>query len=149
MLHADETPVKMLAPGNKQTHRAYVWAYSSTPFSELKAVVYDFAPGRSGEHARDFLGDWSGKLVWDDYGGYKASFAQGATEIGCMAHARRKFFDLQAAGKSQLAAQALGYIGQLYDIERESKDFEAKQRQQLREEKARPIAGALHQWMQA
>jgi transposase len=149
VLHADETPVKMLAPGNKQTHRAYVWAYCSTPFSSLKAVVYDFAPGRSGEHARAFLGDWRGKLVCDDYGGYKASFGQGVTEIGCMAHARRKFFDLQSTGKSQLAAQALGYIGQLYDIERESKDLEANQRQRLRAEKARPIADALHQWMLA
>ncbi len=44
VVHADETPVQMLAPGEKKTHRAYVWAYSSTPFSALKAVVYDFSP---------------------------------------------------------------------------------------------------------
>jgi len=55
-IHADETPVKMLAPGEKKTHRAYVWAYCSTPFSTLKAVVYDFSPSRAGEHARNFLG---------------------------------------------------------------------------------------------
>ena len=56
VIHADETPVKMLAPGEKKTHRAYVWAYCSTPFSTLKAVVYDFSPSRAGEHARNFLG---------------------------------------------------------------------------------------------
>jgi len=149
VLHADETPVKMLAPGKKQTHRAYVWAYSSTPFCELKAVVYDFAPSRAGEHARTFLGDWRGKLVCDDYAGYKAGFGQGVTEIGCMAHARRKFFDLHAANKSPLAAQALDFIGQLYDIERKSKDHPPDKRQQLREERARPIADALRQWMLA
>ncbi|KLJ13992.1 transposase, partial [Pseudomonas sp. TJI-51] len=56
--------------------------------------------------ARNFLGDWRGKLVCDDFAGYKASFEQGIVEIGCMAHARRKFFDLHAANKSQLAEQA-------------------------------------------
>lgn len=63
VIHADETPVQMLAPGEKKTHRAYVLAYSTTPFSALKAVVYDFSPSRAGEHARQFLGKWSGKLV--------------------------------------------------------------------------------------
>lgn len=85
VIHADETPVQMLAPGEKKTHRAYVWAYSTTPFSGLKAVVYDFSPSRAGEHARNFLGDWNGKLVCDDFAGYKAGFEQGITEIGCMA----------------------------------------------------------------
>lgn len=73
VIHADETPVQMLAPGEKKTHRAYVWAYSTTPFSALKAVVYDFSPSRAGEHARNFLGTWNGKLVCDDFAGYVAA----------------------------------------------------------------------------
>lgn len=91
VIHADETPVQMLAPGEKKAHRAYVWAYCATPFSALKAVVYDFNASRAGEHARNFLGSWSGKLVCDDFAGYKAGFEKGMTEIGCMAHARRSF----------------------------------------------------------
>ena len=55
VLHADETPVAMLAPGKKKTHRAYLWAYCPGVFEDLKAVVYDFAPSRAGEHARAFL----------------------------------------------------------------------------------------------
>ncbi|MBK1888392.1 MULTISPECIES: IS66 family transposase [Marinobacter] len=149
VLHADETPVSMLAPGKKKTHKAYVWAYCTTPFSNLKAVVYDFAPTRAGEHARTFLEGWQGKLVCDDYSGYKAGFGNGITEIGCMAHARRKFYDLHQANQSQIAAQALEYIGQLYQIEREAKDLPPDKRQQIRNEKARPIADALHQWMLA
>lgn len=149
VVHADETPVPMLAPGKKKTHRAYIWAYATTPFSALKAVVYDFAPGRAGEHARTFLGDWCGKLVCDDYAGYKAGFGQGITEIGCMAHARRKFFDLHVANKSQIAGQALDYIGQLYGIERKAKGLNPEQRRQLRQAEARPIIDALHRWMQA
>jgi Transposase IS66 family len=50
--------------------------------------------------------------------GYKALFAQGVIEPGCMAHARRKFFDLHTTNKSEIAQTALEYIAQLYDVER-------------------------------
>ncbi|WP_373184035.1 IS66 family transposase [Halomonas campaniensis] len=149
VLHADETPVPMLAPGKKKTHRAYLWAYATTPYAGLKAVVYDFSEGRGGQHARDFLGDWRGKLICDDYSGYKQSFANGVTEIGCMAHARRKFVDLHVADKSQIAGQAIELIGQLYQVEREAQSLSAEERQRLRETRARPIADALHRWMLA
>lgn len=149
VIHADETPVQMLAPGEKKTHRAYVWAYSTTPFSALKAVVYDFSPSRAGEHARNFLGDWNGKLVCDDFAGYKAGFEHGITEIGCMAHARRKFFDLHVANKSQLAEQALHSIGGLYEVERQARDMSNEDRWRIRHEMAVPISKTLHDWMLA
>lgn len=149
VIHADETPVQMLAPGEKKTHRAYVWAYSTTPFSALKAVVYDFSPSRAGEHARNFLGRWNGKLVCDDFAGYKAGFEKGITEIGCMAHARRKFFDLHVANKSQLAEQALYSIGGLYEVERQARDMSDEDRWRIRQEKAAPIIKTLHDWMLA
>ena len=147
VIHADETPVQMLAPGEKKTHRSYVWAYSSTTYAELKSVVYDFSPSRAGEHARNFLGDWRGKLVCDDFAGYKASFEQGIVEVGCMAHARRKFFDLHAANKSQLAEQALLTIGALYEVERQAKDMSEEDRRRIRQRDAVPIAEKLHEWM--
>lgn len=115
----------------------------------MKAVVYDFAEGRSGEHARAFLGEWRGSPICDDYGGYKASFAKGVTEVGCMAHARRKFFDLHANGSSQVAGQALQTIGLLYEIERETQDLCAEDRQAIRQDRSRRIADALHSWMLA
>jgi len=149
VLHADETPVEMLKPGTGKTHRAYLWAYSPGVFEPMKAVVYDFAQSRSGEHARAFLGDWRGSLICDDYGGYKASFASGITEVGCMAHARRKFFELHANGSSQIAGQALQTIGLLYDIERQTQDLTAEDRQAIRQDKSRRIADALHDWMLA
>ena len=149
VLHADETPVEMLKPGTGKTHKAYLWAYSPGVFEPMKAVVYDFADSRSGGHARAFLGDWRGSLICDDYGGYKASFANGITEVGCMAHARRKFFDLHANGTSQIAGQALQSIGLLYDIEREVQDLSAEQRQRIRQDKSRRIADTLHSWMLA
>jgi transposase len=147
VLHADETPVAMLKPGHKKTHRAYLWAYAPGTFEDLKAVVYDFCETRAGEHARNFLGDWSGALVCDDFSGYKASFGAAITEVGCMAHARRKFFDLHVSNKSEIAQQALAYIAQLYKVEREVKNLSADERLRIRQTESKPLLDALHQWM--
>lgn len=149
VVHVDETPVQVLQPGSRKNHRAYLWAYAPGAFQALKAVVYDFTEGRSGAHARAFLGDWRGELVCDDYGGYKACFEQGMAEAGCMAHARRKFFELHQSGKSQIAEQALKSIGQLYEIETRGASLPPAERQRLRDQQARPIAEALHAWMTA
>ena len=93
------------------------------------------------------MGSWNGKLVCDDFAGYKAGFELCVTEIGCMAHARRKFFDLRATNKSQVAEKALHYIAALYEVEREVRELELGDRQRIRQEKAAPIADALHTWM--
>lgn len=147
IIHGDETPVSMLSPGQKKTHRAYVWAYATRKDADLRAVVYDFSESRAGKHAREFLGDWKGKLVCDDYAGYKASFEDGVIELGCMAHARRKFFDLYESNGSQTAEQALEYIKYLYEIEREAKELPPDKRLAMRQDKAKPIAEDLHKWM--
>ncbi|WP_374961418.1 IS66 family transposase [Spongiibacter tropicus] len=147
VLHADETPVAMLAPGKKQTHKAYVWAYASTRYSAIQGVVYDFQPGRAGQAARDFLAEWQGKLVCDDYAGYKAGFANGISEVGCWAHARRKFHDLHVANKSQIAGQALNYTQDLYRIERELAELTPQARQVQRQERSKPITDQLHHWL--
>ena len=147
VLHADETPVAMLKPGEGKTHRAYLWAYAPGVFEDIKAVVYDFCESRAGEHARAFLGDWRGSLICDDYSGYKKTLMQGVTEVGCLAHARRKFFDLHTSSKSQMAEFALAQFARIYDIEREIKDMQPQQRQALRQQRTKPLLDALHQWM--
>lgn len=152
VLHADETPLAMLKPGNGKTHRAYLWSYCTTRYNETKAVVFDFAESRAGLHAREFLGlpsdrGWRGKLVCDDYSGYKQLLTMGVTEAGCLAHARRKFFDLWANHKSTVAEEALKYFVQLYDIEREVQDLNPDKRRRIRQLKARPVADALNKWL--
>ncbi|MDR8402339.1 IS66 family transposase [Paraburkholderia sp. USG1] len=149
VLHADETPVQMLSPGKGKTHRAYLWAYATTQYCPLKAVIYDFAQSRAGEHARAFLGDWQGKLVCDDFSGYKKSFTQGVTEIGCAAHARRVFFDLHVNHQNEIAGQALRYFGTLYEIEAEAAVLDPDTRRVLRQARSRPVMDALHAWMSA
>jgi transposase len=147
VLHADETPVQMLKPGNGKTHRAYLWAYAPGVFENLKAVVYEFCESRAGENARSFLGEWRGSLVCDDYAGYKAGFAHGVLEAGCLAHARRKFFDLHASSKSQVAESALQQIGMVYEVEREVQNLTPDERQRIRQARSRPLLDALHRWM--
>ncbi len=140
VLHADETPVAMLKPANLRdgkTHKAYLWSYCTTSFSTMRAVVFDFADSRGGQHVREFLGlpgteqqpGWKGKLVSDDFSGYKACFELGVTEAGCMAHARRKFHELWAK------------------VEREVQPLAPDERKAIRQERSLPIADALHQWL--
>ena len=147
VVHADETPVQMLKPGNGKTQRAYLWAYAAGAFEDTKAVVYDFCESRAGENAKVFLGDWRGHLVCDDFSGYKQLMSQGVTEVGCLAHARRKFFDLHASNKSQIAQSALEQMARVYDIERETKELPPDERQRIRLQRSKPLLDALRQWM--
>jgi transposase len=152
VLHADETPVAMLDPGAGKTHRAYLWTYCSTGLQADRLVVFDFAESRAGRHPAEFLrhpgeGAWRGTLVCDDYSGYKALFASGVTEAGCLAHARRKFHELWANHKSPVGEQALALFGRLYDVEREIADHDPEERWRVRQKKAKPIADALHTWL--
>jgi transposase len=149
VLHADETPVPMLKPGLGRTHRAYLWSYSSSEYDDLQTVIYDFADGRGGAHAQAFLGDWTGKLVCDDYAGYKALFNRGIIEVGCMAHARRKLHDLYANHRSEIAEEGLRYFAALYEIEREGRELklDADGRRLLRQQRSKPAAEALRQWL--
>jgi transposase len=150
VIHADETPVQMLKPASQRdgkTHRAYLWAYSPGRHEQMKAVVYDFCESRAGKHALGFLQGWSGTLLGDDYAGYKQLMGDKVQEAGCWAHARRKFFELHAANKSQIAEQALVQIGQLYEIERQAQDATADERLALRQQQSQPVIDKLHAWL--
>ena len=147
VVQADEPPVAMLAPGTGKTHRSYLWAYAAGEFESLKAVVYDFTDSRSGKHARAFLGDWKGHLVCDDFSGYKACFGNGVIEAGCLAHARRHFVELHVANQSQLAADAIERVRQLYAIEELLKDRQPEERLEAGQTRSAPIAGAFHDWL--
>jgi len=148
VLHADETPVAMLDPGAGKTHRAYLWSYSIGAFEPMKAVVYDFAESRAGKHAQAFLGEWRGTLVCDDYSGYKALIADGVTEAGCMAHARRKFFDLHTSHQSEIAGEALAYFQKLYAVEHELATLAQDDRRRLRQEQAKPVLDEFGIWLE-
>ena len=167
ILHADETPVKVLnGYGVKDVKgklkQGYVWAYVTPQHSEgfggFNAVVYDFAQGRGSEYPNAFLQGFKGKLVCDSYNGYKPLFGRGVIEVGCMAHARRKFHELHVTGQSLISIEALELFQSLYTIEREIDErFEKNQSpmprdaqivRQIRQNKAKPVADKLYAWLQ-
>ena len=148
VIHADETPVAQLDPGRGKTLRAYLWAYRSNDLEGGPPMaVFDYQVSRAGAHAANFLTGWRGYLMVDDYAGYKALFAGGITELACLAHARRKFFELFAANQSPIAEEALGRIGRLYAIEARAKTLEAAARAQLRRLEAQPALETLFAWL--
>ena len=163
IVHADETPVKILNTyGTKdikgKLKQGYVWAYVTPQHSPIKAVVYDFAQGRGSEHPNAFLKGFKGKLICDGYNGYKPLFGRGVIEVGCMAHARRKFHELHVTGQSLISIEALELFQSLYAVEREIDErFEKNQTpmprdaqivRQVRQEKAKPVADKLYAWLQ-
>ena len=152
VLHADETPVGMLKPGNKKTHKAYIWTYCTTTFNPTKAVVFNFAETRSGENVREFLGQngqhpWKGKLVTDGFSGYHATFERGVTGVGCVAHARRKFHELWVNHGSKIGEQALRYFQLLFKIEADVASCTTEERRRIRQRKSRRVAEALQNWL--
>lgn len=146
VIHADETPIALLDPGAGKTQRAYLFGYR-TAVAKAPIVVFDFCESRSGKHAARFLGDYRGALMVDDFAGYKSLFEAGMIELGCLAHARRKFFDLHQANQSTQAAEALERIGEIYRIEELIRDFDDEARYHYRMEHAKPRLEALHAWM--
>lgn len=148
VLHADETPVRMLDPGAGKTAKAYMWAYARGEHDATPGVVYDFCVGRGAKYPMAFLEGWSGTITCDDYKGYDAVFrAQDRTEAGCLAHARRKFDELAKANASTVAVQAVQRIAGLYRIEKEAREMTAPDRLRLRQQHAQPLWNELHVWL--
>jgi transposase len=150
VVHADETPVQQLDPGSGKTKRAYLWAYMSNVLETgPPIVVFDYQISRSGAHARNFLAGWKGSLMVDDFGGYKALFGQDVTELGCFAHARRKYFELNEAQAHPIAQEALLRIAALYEIETRGRALSVSARADLRQKEAKPLLVSMHEWLKA
>ena len=149
VLHADETPAAQLNPGGGKTKKAYLWVYRTNGLEDVEPpiVIFDYHASRAGQCAHDYLQDWKGHLMVDGYAGYNALFINGVIELGCMAHARRKFFELHAAEKNPIALEALNRIGELYAIETATQAMDVETRGRVRQEQAQPKLAALPEWL--
>jgi transposase len=153
-LHADDTPVPVLAPGNGKTKTGRLWTYvrDDRPAGDraAPAVWFAYSPDRKGEHPERHLREFGGTLQADAYAGFQQLYENGRIqEAACWAHVRRKFFDLQEAHASPVAREALERIAALYGIEKEIRGLPAEERQQIRNARARPLLEALRQWFEA
>ena len=138
-IQADETTVPVQSNRAKgKNHQAYFWEYGRPE----GPVVYEFRMGREREGPKNWLGDYNGKLQCDGYGAYDQIGGAGITLFGCMAHARRKFFDASKLDpKDAVSVAIIARIGKLYDVERESREgnLNAGEREALRGEKSVPL----------
>jgi len=140
-LQTDDTPVAVLDPELPRTRTGRIWTYVGDrdhPFT-----VYDYTPNRSRDGPDEFLKEFRGYLQADAYTGYDHLYVDPAreiTEVACLAHVRRKFYEAQSTDLMRSMVM-LAYIGLLYDVEREARDrqLDSPGRLALRQEKSLPI----------
>ncbi len=147
-LHADDTPIPVLAPGLGKTKTGRLWTYvrDERPCGGdvAPAVWFAYTADRKGEHPQRHLQNFDGVLQADGYAGYSKLYDGGRViEAACWAHVRRKFVDLHELHKSPVAAQALDRIGALYAIEAEVRGRSPNERRAVRQERSRSLLDAL------
>jgi transposase len=153
-LHADDTPVPVLARGNGKTKTGRLWTYvrDDRPAGDVTPPVVWFAysPDRKGIHPQTHLAKFQGVLQADAYAGFNALYEGGGIdEAACWAHARRKFHDLHVARPSPLTTEALRRIAELYLIEADIRGKPPDERRSMRQTRARPLLDDLEQWLRA
>ena len=157
-LHVDETTIQVLdddkkarpngSSGRGKTHQGYYWLYHN---SEQKSVLFDYRRGRGPDGPDDILKDFQGHLQTDGYAAYDHFDKRpGIILMGCIAHARRKFYDALQNDKDR-SEYALVMFGQLYALERRIADegLSKEETLTLRQQEAMPILKILKQWMLA
>ena len=147
ILHTDDTIVPVLDRERTDTREGRLWVYIGE--GQPADIVYDYTPDRSRAGPLAFLRDFRGYLQADAYAGYDALYATGrVVEVACWAHARRYFFDAKASDPAR-ALPALGFIQQLYAVERNVKGADAETRRARRDEQAHPVLTRFRQWLDA
>ncbi len=152
-LHADDTPVPVLAPGTGKTKTGRLWTYvrDDRPSGDTTApaVWFAYAPDRKGERPRQHLKDYHGALQADAYAGFHHLYDSGNIyEVACWAHARRKFHEIHIAHPSPTTTEAIERIAALYAIEKEIRGSTAEIRKSIRQARAKPLLDSLRLWME-
>jgi transposase len=146
ILHSDDTIVPLQEAGGTVKARAWTWVNP-----ELRLAAYEFTVSRAGVHPQSFLAGWAGYLIADAYTGYDRLFANpNLREVGCWAHARRKFFEVAKTHKTPgLAHEAVACISQFYHLDNAWRELDADVRRRRRQEEIGPLLDNLHRWMAA
>ena len=143
LVQADETTLRVQQKG--KTRKGYLWTFLSG-----NLIGYRFSPSRSSETPLLVLGSSKGTLVVDAYTGYnRVTTPDGRTRAGCLAHARRKFFEaLETAPEAQ---EALDLILNVYRVEHEARDggfVRTDKHLGLRRTRSRAAMESLRSWCQ-
>jgi transposase len=159
LIGIDETPLQVLnEAGRDNTTKSYMWVFRGGP-PDRPTLLYQYQRTRSGRVALEFLNDYHGYIQSDDFSGYDhLDRNPNIVHLGCWAHSRRKFVKVVKVRKKHrskrmnpksLADEALDYIGDLYQIEKQAqrRQLDAVQIYQLRQEKAKPLLDKFKDWL--
>jgi transposase len=156
VIWTDDTPIRTLAPGTGKTRQARFWCYAVDPRpykgAGHPAAYYRYSADRKGERPRLHLEGFSGYLHADAFAGYEALYRpQGnkpprITHVACMAHARRKLFEVFEKTGSPIAEEGLRRIQDLYAIEADIKGKPADLRRTVRQTRSQPLLDAFNAW---
>jgi transposase len=152
-IHADDTPVPVLAPDNGRTKMGRLWTYvrdeRAAGESAAPAVWFAYSPDRKGEDPRQHLKNFKGALQADAYAGFHHLYEGGAIyEVACWAHARRKFHDIHAVHASPITTEAIARISALYGIEEEVRGKPAELRREICQARAKPLLDDRQSWLE-
>ena len=152
-LHADDTPVPVLAPGLGKTKTGRLWTYATIVPRETApaAVWFAYSPDRKGEHPQSHLSNFTGTLQADAYAGCDQIYEAGRVrEAACWAHVRRKFYDLEVAHKSPVAWEGVKLATHrgVSAIEKEIRGRSPDERREVRNTRTRPLLESLKQWFE-
>jgi transposase len=150
VVQTDDTPVPVLDLELLHTRKGRIWTYVGDVAHPY--TVYDYTPNRSRAGPDEFLKDFHGYLQADAYVGYNGIYEdveRDVTEVGCMAHARRKYFEAQSSDIMRSTVM-LAYIHLLYEVEREARErqLSAEQRKALRQERSMPILNDIKAYLE-
>jgi transposase len=151
-IRIDETPVQVIHSEKSARSEHWMWVRVAGP-PRQRIILFDYDASRSSEVAARLLEGAHGVIQSDGYSAYDQVAKQyGLLHCGCIAHARRKFFEAIKAlpkkeQKSATAAhEAVRRIDELYKIERESSLLGDAERALVRQEKALPLLESLRAW---
>jgi len=144
VVHTDDTPIPVQDRDRDHCRTGRIWVYVSE-----HGTVHDATESRCRDGPLEFLKGFRGYLQCDAYSGYDELFRQAKgsiVEVGCWAHARRKFVEAQKTSPRE-AHEAVARIQQLYAVEHEARDLDAPARAAMRQEKSTPLLAAMNPWL--
>lgn len=147
VIHTDDTSVRLIHPKSDAGRRyARLWVYLSPDGDHW----YDYTESRERDGPQRVIGNYKGFVQADAYPGYDRLYLPGgAVEVGCWAHARRKFIDIEPTD-ARVAQTAIDLIRQLFAVEAEATQagLDAHGRQSLRQEKALPVLAKIRAFLE-
>ena len=146
-IQVDESTLPVIDNEKHRAVKGYMWAVRDAVGG---SVYFHYDRGsRGGETASKLIGGYRGAVQTDGYEVYESfENTPGKRMIGCWAHARRKFVEALDEDRKH-ASEALVYIGDLYNIEKEMREagLEPDAIKERRQKESYPIIQKFEKWM--